>query len=266
VVRLLNPGGTTRLAITPYPGYVGGINAAAGDVNHDGTADLVIAANVGGHVRVYDGNTGSLLRDFVAYPGYGGPINVAAGDLNNDGYADVIVGANVNGHVRVFDGQTGVMTRNFFAYAGYVGPVSLAAADLGHGEVDLITAANGFGVHVKAFAPDTMTLRDSFLATGPGWGGNFSIAAGDLDGDGVAEYVVSQGPVVRVLDSRTKAVRAAFVTFAGYTGRLHVTAAQYDSDAPAEIVAIADVVSRSVVKVYDGPNFGVDDVFLADAR
>ncbi|MCI0701750.1 MAG: VCBS repeat-containing protein, partial [Planctomycetia bacterium] len=268
-IRVLNPGGSTRLALTPHPGFLGGIVAAAGDVNGDSTADVITAATFGGHVKVFNGLSGAETRSFYAFVGYVGPINLASGDLTGDGVADIIVAANRNGHVKVFDGITGVETISFLAYAGYSGPVGVVAADLtGDGKAELLTAADGgVGVHVKALSPQTLAERDSFYATGPIGRSGFSLSAGDVTGDGVAEFVVAAGPRVRVLDSFTRAVRGDFLAFdVSFPGRVTVQAAQYDGDSSAEIIPIAEVGVRPHAKVFDGPSLGLIDSFFTDSR
>src|SRR5207244_8668400 len=81
-------------------GFTGGVNVTAGDVNHDGNADIITGAGPGGgpHVKVFSGADMSLLASFFAYDaGFTGGVNVAAGDLNADLHADIITGAGPGG-------------------------------------------------------------------------------------------------------------------------------------------------------------------------
>ena len=74
---------------------------------------MITGADAGGgpHVRVFDGRTGAVLREFFAYaPAFTGGVRVAAGDVTGDGRADIITapGPGGGGEVRIFDGVTGV--------------------------------------------------------------------------------------------------------------------------------------------------------------
>ncbi len=62
--------------------FAGGVRVAAGDVDGDGTADIVTGTGPGGgpHVKVFDGSTNAEIRSFFAFdPGFTGGIYVAGG-------------------------------------------------------------------------------------------------------------------------------------------------------------------------------------------
>src|SRR5262249_10495328 len=92
--------GPTRSLVFDFyaydPRFPGGVRVAVGDVNGDGIPDIVTAPGPGGgpDVRVFDGRTGAMIRDFMAYDfRFTGGVYVAVGDVNHDGFADIITGA-----------------------------------------------------------------------------------------------------------------------------------------------------------------------------
>jgi hypothetical protein len=160
-------GSEIRSFIAYDPGFTGGVYVAAGDVNGDGTADIITGAgrgSAGGHVKVFRGSDLSLLNSFFAYePTFRGGVRVAAGDLNNDGQTDIITGAGPGGgpHVKVFDGQSNALLRSFFAYdPAFKGGVYVAAGDINEHKPALKLALN-------AGDGDDIAVIDSVARGGP---------------------------------------------------------------------------------------------------
>jgi hypothetical protein len=94
----------------PYPEFRGGLRLAAGDINRDGFADLVVAPGFGGGPRltVYDGQAfadggmKTLVNDFFVFDsGLRTGIYLTVGDVDNDGYADIVAATGVGGGPRV---------------------------------------------------------------------------------------------------------------------------------------------------------------------
>ncbi|MBU0598192.1 S8 family serine peptidase, partial [Patescibacteria group bacterium] len=131
-VRIFNTEGNLQSQFFAYAeSFRGGVNVAAGDLDGDGTDEIIAGAGYTGgpHVRVFDAN-GNLKSQFFAYAeSFRGGVNVAAGDLDGDGTDEIIAGAGYTGgpHVRVFN-QAGVRQSQFFAYAeSFRGGVNVAS-------------------------------------------------------------------------------------------------------------------------------------------
>jgi len=108
------------------PGFTGGVFVAAGDVNGDGTPDIITGAGAGGgpHVRAISGVNGAVITEFFAYePTFTGGVQVAVADVNKDGRYEIITtpGSGRPAEVRAFDGVTGAFLSNFAPYGPFPG-------------------------------------------------------------------------------------------------------------------------------------------------
>lgn len=197
------------VTLQPFPGvlgnleafgqfYRGGVHVAAGDVNGDGLADVIVAPSAGasGEVRIFDGADGSELSRFGAFGRGIGGLRVAAGDVNGDGRAEVIVGAGIGSHVRIFDvlAQTSDPISDFRAFGkSFHGGVYVAAGDVnGDGLDDVIAGAGTEGKTFRIFIagkPEAPVLEQAAYA---GALRGVRVATVDVNSDGIADIITGK--------------------------------------------------------------------------
>ncbi|HEX9792606.1 MAG TPA: VCBS repeat-containing protein, partial [Planctomycetota bacterium] len=189
---------------------VGGAVANAGDVDADGTPDIVFGVPVrssialyAGAVEIRSGRTGALIYEIPGWQDQDlmGSAVAAAGDWNGDGFADVAMSAPIafgTGVVIVVSGADGrnlAWLRGLSASDAF-GQRLAAAGDVdADGVPDLLVGAPSAGLgHEGAVAVISgrtqLNLAVHHGSKTQSFFGVSLASLGDLDGDGHAEYAL----------------------------------------------------------------------------
>jgi hypothetical protein len=190
-----------------YPfgaGFPMSLSLAVGDIDGDGYGDVIAAPSGIGmppHVVATSGLdlSTTLFSQYAYSPQFLGGVSVAAGEVNGDGKMDIITAPLVGAppHIVSFDGATGAVLQSYYAYSPlYKGGTSITAADLdGDGYTEIITGASAAAPHVVIVEARTQTVKASFYAYAPTFGGGVRVATvQDLNGDGIDDFITSPGP------------------------------------------------------------------------
>lgn len=242
--------------------FKGGVSLASGDINNDGSREIITAAGPGGgpHIRIFNVK-GELLGQFFAFKGnFRGGVNLASADLNNDG-SDEIIAVQASGgdsEIKIFNGR-GQFLGSFYAYDDkFSGGLNIAAGDInGDGQPEVITGlAAGKIPEVRIFKASGV-LERQFLAYPKTFRGGVKVEAAMVrsgSGRPRADIITAPekggGPHIKFFDGQGNLLSHFFAFNSNFRGGVNLAKADADNDGLEEIIAAAGPGGAPHVRVF----------------
>ena len=197
---------TRKFRILAYENtFRGGVKVATGDIDKDGTDDVVVVPGKGrkADVKIFSGVNGQLLGSFRAFAAsYTGGASVDLGDVNNDGWLDVVVGnsAGVAPEVQVWNVRNSLTNPTLLRTIRPFEAAFRGGMDVGVGDVNgdnfadvVVGRGAGGAATIQVYSGQNGALLKSFDAYAAAFKGGISVDVGDFNRDGRADIVTGAG-------------------------------------------------------------------------
>lgn len=274
--------------------YVGSQVEPAGDVNGDGTPDVLVAGvNAGpgqtqfGTVWVLSGKGGAVLRSWsgAEIQGKFGSAVCSVGDIDKDGGADILIGSslsdvngNASGKIALFSGKTGALIREVLNAPAGMG-LGVDVCGLGDLDGDDWPDYAASGPYYKEAGLQLGRVyvwsgkTGSTLATLTGTGendlfGNSIGDAGDVNGDGKHELIIAEpdAPSGGRIQVRSGANLAVSLFTKNGVGSDVSGAGDVNNDGLADVIAGSAWDGLGHARIFLGPSGAASWEFAGDAN
>ena len=237
------------------------VNIAASDIDGDGKQDIVVANNVSGTVSVFRNTstsgslTSSSFSTKVDFPTSASPSGIAIGDIDGDGKPDIVASNMSSNKISVLRNTSVSGTIDGTSFAPKVdfstgnNAVQVVISDIdGDSKPEIInTNYDGNSISILRNTSTSGEINSGTFSSKieiPTGTGPYSLAAGDLDGDGkndiaVANYNVNTISVFRNISTSGSISTSSLAAKNDYPANRceGVKIADLDGDAKPELVA-----------------------------
>ena len=259
LVYQVNEKGIIASSFSAYnDGFLGGVRLAMGDVDGDGKEEIVTGAGPGGgpQVRIFDQH-GKVSDQFFAYAQTDrNGIVVTTGDVNGDGIEEILVMRDTQrtGEIRVFN-RKGQLLQAFYPFGKTSLLMSFASANMDQDVAEeiligyvtkqgpVVRVLDGVGAYEQDISIQQPIINQLF------------VSAGDMNGDGQNDVVVSAGagnaPLVAVYGINAKEQSSFLAYDSRLKSGLSVQVADRDQNGRAEIYTAPLQGGGPQVRVFD---------------
>ena len=124
------------------------------------------------------------------------------------------------------------------------------------GSIIATGAGFGGGPNIRVFDAETAVERASFFAFDESFTGGVRVATGDMNGDGIADYIAGAGPgagpSLRIFSGKDLSLLADFSPYnPNFRGGIFVSAGNFDADPELEIATGAGAGGSPHVRVFN---------------
>ena len=225
----------------------GGAQIAHIDLDFNKQEELIVVS--GNKIEAWRDDEQSLFKIYPYGANYTGSLQVAIGDVNNDGFYEIYTApsAGFKEPIRAYDRNGQSIGSDFSPFGvNYKGGYHLALTKATEKVPARLVIGSGVGVRptVTMYGPELKKIL-TFSAFESSFIGGVSVAAGDVEGDGVQEIIVGKGvggtPTVRVFSLQGKEKYRSFNAYTTmFKPGIEVRTLDIDFDGKDEIVTLSD--------------------------